>query len=544
MAVQVLITAGQDKGKSFDFDQLEVKLGRTTDNDLVLTDAGVSRKHARLFQRGGRWHVEDSGSANGTQLNGKRLAGPAPLSTGDKVEVGPVVLAITVLEAPEEEEEEEAATPGAGQSTRIVDTSKPLEQSTRIVSVDQVSKDDPAARTKTGQMGAVPRSRTGVNPAVPGATRAPLGTGPVATSRPGLGASPVVSSRPNLAAAPVAPSRPGISRPAGGRPAPDEPAPAGSALERVRARRELGDSLGGQVSLGFSQMSPVAKAGMVLGVLALLAAGAAVLLKLSGAVLVSSRPPEPTALGRERVEASFGLGEVDYERRDEKTFEFEFATAGRAVALLHYRSRSISQGEVSIVLNGAQQGLVPPDVSDPERESEQVFAVKDLRRGQKNVVTFDNLRNPPGKEEWVISRLQLEIIPIPDAPEEQLAALANEYAAKGQRYYDLREVGPENLFRAWKQYRSAWLYMEAMGTRPELHGLVLERYLQISRELDNLCQRLILDVKKSVELKNIPRADKAAERVLSFFPTNEHRCHGDSRRWRSELDYTPPPEEE
>lgn len=530
MAVQVLITAGQDKGKSFDFDQLEVKLGRTTDNDVVLTDAGVSRKHARLFQRGGRWHVEDSGSANGTQLNGKRLAGPAPLSTGDKVEVGPVVLAITVLEEAGEAEEA-SASPDSGQSTRIV-------------SVDQVAKDDPASRVRTGQVGGAPRSRTGVNPAVPSATRAPLGTGPVATSRVGLGAAPVVPSRPNLGAAPVVPSRPGISRPTGVRAAPDEPAAAGSALERVRARRELGDSLGGQVSLGFSQMSLVARAGMVLGVLVLLGAAVAVLLKLAGAEFVSSRPPEPTTLGRERVEASFGYGEVDYERRDEKTFEFEYATAGRAVALLHYRSRAISQGEVAIVLNGAQQGLVPPDLSDPERENEQVFSVKDLRRGQKNVVTFDNLRNPPGKEEWAISRVQLEIIPIPDAPEDQLAALANEYAAKGQRYYDLREVGPENLFRAWKQYRFAWLYMEAMSSRPELHGLVLERYLQISRELDNLCQRLILDVKKSVELKNIPRADQAAERVLSFFPTNEHRCHGDSRKWRAELDYTPPPKPE
>lgn len=515
MAVQVLITAGQDKGKSFDFDQPEVKLGRTLDNDLVLTDAGVSRKHARLFQRGGRWHVEDSGSANGTKLNGQVLAAAAALGSGDKVVLGPVELTIQLLD----EEQEEA----------------PLErdsgQSTRIVSVDQLAKDDPSSRVKTGQMGAVPR-RTGINPAVPVPGRAPLGTGPMA------------ASRPNLGAAPVAPSRPGMNRPAAVRPVAPLPgnedgAPVGSALERVRARREHGGSLGGQVSLGFSQLPIWAKAGVVLGVLGLLGGAVVVMLKLSGHDLGGSRGPEPMVLGRDRVDASFGYGEVDYERRDEKTFEFEYTTAGRAVAVLHYRARGISQGEVTISLNGAQEGLVPPDVSDPERENEQVLAVKDLRRGQKNVVTFDNVRNPPGKEEWSISRLQLEIIPIPDAPEEQLAALANEYAAKGQRYYDLREVGPENLFRAWKQYRSAWLYLEAMGTKAELYGLVLERYQQVSRELDNLCQRLILEVKKSVELKNIPRADQAAERVLSFFPTTEHRCHADSRKWRSELEYPP-----
>jgi len=577
VALRVLIVAGQEKGKSFDYDQPEVKLGRTLDNDLVLAEAGVSRKHARLFRTAGGWSVEDTGSANGTKLNGQPLSGPSPLKSGDRVTVGPVELSVTVQadEAGEPEEDEVVA--------------PPLEQSTRIVSASQVAH-DPAARVKTGQLGAVPPRRTGMQPA--------LGTAGNGPSRPGISAVP---SRPGLSASPsrtgipAAPARPGITqtpsrpgpqspptdeqephegtgdaedevtgaggaaarglttrpppgarpglRPAGGG-ARGSPQEAGEALERLRARREHGDSLGGQLASSWSEASPARKATSVLLGLLVLGGAAAGLVYVYRPTAFGPTAPEPLVLGRERITASFGYGDgVDYRRVDEKSFEFEYASAGKAVALLHCASRNISEGEVNIVLNGVIQGQLPPDTLEPGREYEQVFSARDLHRGQKNTLSFDNVKNPPGREEWAVSGIQLEVIPIPDAPEEQLAGLASESARKASQYYDLREVGPENLFRAWKTYRSAWLYMEAMTSRPELYSLVRDRYRQVSRELDNQCARLLLEVQKSVQLKNISRADKALERVLSFFPTTEHRCNAQSRKWRSELDYNPEPED-
>ena len=46
-----------------------VTIGRHISNDLQLDDDRASRMHARLTQRGERWHLEDCGSLNGTYVN-------------------------------------------------------------------------------------------------------------------------------------------------------------------------------------------------------------------------------------------------------------------------------------------------------------------------------------------------------------------------------------------------------------------------------------------------------------------------------------------
>ena len=53
--------------------EAEVTVGRAPENDVVVEEGGVSRRHARLVEAGGRWYVEDLGSLYGTHLNGVRL---------------------------------------------------------------------------------------------------------------------------------------------------------------------------------------------------------------------------------------------------------------------------------------------------------------------------------------------------------------------------------------------------------------------------------------------------------------------------------------
>jgi pSer/pThr/pTyr-binding forkhead associated (FHA) protein len=70
-------------------------LGRAEDNDLVLTDIGVSRRHARiLVQANGVW-LEDLGSGNGTYCQGQRVTRRA-LKTGDEILVDPFTLAFEI----------------------------------------------------------------------------------------------------------------------------------------------------------------------------------------------------------------------------------------------------------------------------------------------------------------------------------------------------------------------------------------------------------------------------------------------------------------
>jgi hypothetical protein len=71
-----------------------VAIGRDAKNDLVLESSAVSREHAAVVCRDGRWYVEDHGSFNGTYLNGTRLVPGTPLALrhADRISVGPETL--------------------------------------------------------------------------------------------------------------------------------------------------------------------------------------------------------------------------------------------------------------------------------------------------------------------------------------------------------------------------------------------------------------------------------------------------------------------
>jgi sigma-B regulation protein RsbU (phosphoserine phosphatase) len=71
-------------------------IGRSMSNDLVLLDGAVSREHALLAEKAGRWFLTDRGSRHGTLLNGVKLeAGEATtVRGGDLVRIGPWTLRV------------------------------------------------------------------------------------------------------------------------------------------------------------------------------------------------------------------------------------------------------------------------------------------------------------------------------------------------------------------------------------------------------------------------------------------------------------------
>jgi diguanylate cyclase (GGDEF)-like protein len=56
-----------------------------------LNDDGISRRHARIFLHEGHHYVEDLGSANGTMINGVKVARQR-LEDGDKIRLGPTTI--------------------------------------------------------------------------------------------------------------------------------------------------------------------------------------------------------------------------------------------------------------------------------------------------------------------------------------------------------------------------------------------------------------------------------------------------------------------
>jgi FHA domain-containing protein len=78
---------GLTKGERFDLFG-GVSLGRSPDADIRLDDRYASGIHARVFNRGGAYYVEDMGSTNGTLLNSQELHGEAELQDGDAIRIG------------------------------------------------------------------------------------------------------------------------------------------------------------------------------------------------------------------------------------------------------------------------------------------------------------------------------------------------------------------------------------------------------------------------------------------------------------------------
>ncbi len=92
MTVRLIVQQGPNPHQEFPFVGEQSTIGRSADNQIVVNDAEVSRRHARIISRqdaeGTKYFIEDLGSTNGTFVNGLRCNQPMLLSDGDSVELG------------------------------------------------------------------------------------------------------------------------------------------------------------------------------------------------------------------------------------------------------------------------------------------------------------------------------------------------------------------------------------------------------------------------------------------------------------------------
>lgn len=81
---------GADSGREFEFDQDLIRIGRMPDSDVNFdpeVDLDASGRHAEIRNEHGRYLLIDTGSRNGTWLNGQRIK-HAALGSGDEIEFG------------------------------------------------------------------------------------------------------------------------------------------------------------------------------------------------------------------------------------------------------------------------------------------------------------------------------------------------------------------------------------------------------------------------------------------------------------------------
>ncbi|MDP7637916.1 MAG: ATP-binding protein, partial [Phycisphaerae bacterium] len=95
----IQVIQGSDKGRTFNLYDGENFIGRDC-HPVGLSDGTASRVHACLNYDGGKWVLIDSGSANGTILNGVRIAHPVMLKRGDQIRCGSTLLVFQGDSAP------------------------------------------------------------------------------------------------------------------------------------------------------------------------------------------------------------------------------------------------------------------------------------------------------------------------------------------------------------------------------------------------------------------------------------------------------------
>jgi pSer/pThr/pTyr-binding forkhead associated (FHA) protein len=88
---KLAVIAGNDAGREFPLYGKTITVGRGIDNDVVLTDIAVSRKHMSIAFDGTRYYLEDKGSGNGTIINQHVETGTRLLGHADRIEIGNTV---------------------------------------------------------------------------------------------------------------------------------------------------------------------------------------------------------------------------------------------------------------------------------------------------------------------------------------------------------------------------------------------------------------------------------------------------------------------
>ncbi|MGD0713793.1 MAG: FHA domain-containing protein [Gaiellaceae bacterium] len=83
----IVRSGGGRSGETFVPQVDRTTIGRSPDCPIFLDDVTVSRRHAVLVERDGRWFIEDQGSLNGTFVNRRRVES-AELSDGDELQIG------------------------------------------------------------------------------------------------------------------------------------------------------------------------------------------------------------------------------------------------------------------------------------------------------------------------------------------------------------------------------------------------------------------------------------------------------------------------
>ena len=187
-----------------------IGIGRDIGNTIApLSAEGVSRNHAKIFEKDGKWFLEDLGSMNGTYRLGQKVEGTVELAVRDMLQFGKFIVSVDEIEG------DKAVAPEAAPAAAVppvADAIKPA-AAPAVESAPASPVAAPAAEPASAVVAAaaatpttalrrpqLPSMKSGLKlPPKPG-----LGAGLKLPTKPGLGAG--LKLPPKAPAAPAAPA--------------------------------------------------------------------------------------------------------------------------------------------------------------------------------------------------------------------------------------------------------------------------------------------------------------------------------------------------
>jgi pSer/pThr/pTyr-binding forkhead associated (FHA) protein len=100
----ILEASRDDTNTEYRLKEPVTTIGRSADNDIVLDEDIVSRHHAVFEYKDNTWYITDSGSTNGTLVNGNQIEPQlrCSLKEGDELSIGNYVITFRMTEIGEE----------------------------------------------------------------------------------------------------------------------------------------------------------------------------------------------------------------------------------------------------------------------------------------------------------------------------------------------------------------------------------------------------------------------------------------------------------
>src|SRR5437763_6534562 len=118
----------QEKGgeqRRMVFNKPEATIGRVQGNDIVPPKGNVSKRHARIVLKDGKFIIVDLKSTNGTYVNGRKITSPLVVKDSDKIYIGDFIVGVDEAASGAEDGPSETTTSPPGERVNATPEVRP-----------------------------------------------------------------------------------------------------------------------------------------------------------------------------------------------------------------------------------------------------------------------------------------------------------------------------------------------------------------------------------------------------------------------------------